>query len=110
MRILLDHCVDYRFKKFLPDHEVQSTKDFGWETLSNGKLLAAAEEAGFDVFLTIDKNLRHQQNLGKLNLAVITLSSRFTALEDIGQLAPMVSSLLDSGITPGTGYVITEDS
>ena len=55
MRILLDHCVDIRFKKELPGHDVSHTKEMGWEQLSNGKLLTATEENSFDIFLTVDK-------------------------------------------------------
>jgi hypothetical protein len=106
MRVLLDHCVDYRFKNYLIGHDVQATKELGLERLANGKLLAAAEERGFQVFVTTDKNLRHQQNISKLNLAVITLASRFTGLEDIEPLAPAVLQLLDQAVGPGTDNVV----
>jgi hypothetical protein len=36
----------------------------GWAEFTNGKLLSAAEEAGFDVMVTVDQNIRYQQNLG----------------------------------------------
>ena len=45
----------------------------GWATLTNGEFLAAAEKAGFDVLVTTDKNLRHQQNLARLSLGVLVL-------------------------------------
>ena len=51
MRILLDNCVDIRFARLITDHEVKHTIDFGWNELTNGKLLTAAEDAGFDVLL-----------------------------------------------------------
>jgi hypothetical protein len=34
----------------------------GWADLDNGRLLLAAEES-FDLFLTVDTNIRYQQNL-----------------------------------------------
>jgi hypothetical protein len=43
--------------------------------LSNGDLLAEAERAGFDVFLTADKNIRYQQNLAGRKIAVVVLST-----------------------------------
>jgi len=49
-------------------------KDCGWDTLSNGDLLAEAERAGFDVFLTADKNIQYQQNLAGRRIAVVVLS------------------------------------
>jgi hypothetical protein len=43
----------------------------GWARLTNGTLLKAAEEAAFEVFVTTDKNLKHQQNLGLRQIAII---------------------------------------
>jgi hypothetical protein len=51
------------------------TKDLGWDTLSNGELLRAAEEAAFEVFLTTDKNIRYQQNLADLVIAIVVLGN-----------------------------------
>ena len=39
----------------------------------NGVLIAAAEQAGFDVLVTTDKNLRYQQNLTKRRIAIVEL-------------------------------------
>lgn len=47
----------------------------GWDTLSNGALLQAAEEAGFDLLLTTDKNIRYQQNLTGRRLAIVVLGN-----------------------------------
>lgn len=47
----------------------------GWSTLQNGELLSAAEAAGFEVFVTTDKNLRYQQNLTNRKIALIVLST-----------------------------------
>ena len=106
MRILLDHCVDIRFKGLLAVYDVSHTKELGWEKLSNGELLSAAETEGFEVFLTTDKNLRFQQNFSKRQLALVTLGSLFTGLDDIAPLAPKVLRLLSAGIEPGTSTVV----
>jgi hypothetical protein len=45
------------------------------DRLSNGDLLAEAERAGFDILLTADKNIRHQQNLSGRRLAIVVLST-----------------------------------
>jgi hypothetical protein len=47
----------------------------GWERLSNGALLEAAETAGFEVFVTADKNIRYRQNLAARKIAVVTLGN-----------------------------------
>ncbi|MDQ6626673.1 MAG: hypothetical protein M3Y69_11155, partial [Verrucomicrobiota bacterium] len=44
----------------------------GWSELSNGDLLAKAEEQ-FDVLVTTDKQLRYQQNLTGRRIAIMVL-------------------------------------
>lgn len=65
----------------LVNHQCRSVCEAGWAGLSNGKLLEKAQ-AGFEVFLTGDRNLRFQQNLSHLSLAVIVLEARSTRLAD----------------------------
>ena len=74
MRILFDHGTPAPLAVFLAGHSVAQAKDQGWDTLSNGELLTAAEEAGFDLFLTTDKNIRNQQNLEGRRIAIVVLS------------------------------------
>ena len=54
-------------------HDVDVAEERGWATLVNGALLDRAEEAGYEVVITADKNIAHQQNLGRRNLALIVL-------------------------------------
>ena len=58
MLILFDHGTPAPLRLSLTGHTVRRTQDMGWDTLTNGELLTAAEEAGFDLFLTTDKNIR----------------------------------------------------
>ena len=58
----------------LQGHIVKKARAQGWDTLSNGDLLNAAEEAGFEVLLTTDTNLPHQQNLKGRKLAIVVIS------------------------------------
>jgi hypothetical protein len=55
MRILVEECIDERFRNSFPDHDCQTARYAGLTGLKNGDLLAAAETAGFDVFLTVDQ-------------------------------------------------------
>lgn len=64
----------------------------GWATLRNGELLAAAEAAGFDVFVTADKNMRDQQNLSTRRIAIIELPTNRLSL--LLFLAPAVVDAL----------------
>ncbi len=88
MKILLDHCLPRRLHRALPTHTVKTTADQGWDRLRNGKLLVAAA-IDFDVFITIDKNLKHQQNLATLPIAVIVLA-KSNRLADLLPFAPLI--------------------
>jgi hypothetical protein len=71
MLILFDHVTPRGIARFLPGHTVTKAKERGWDTLTNGNLLAEAERAGFDVLLTADKNMRYQQNLAGRRIALV---------------------------------------
>jgi hypothetical protein len=64
-----------------------------WTGKKNGELLRLAEQE-FDVFVTMDKNLEHQQNLGALNMAVIVLRARSNAYSVVAPLIPRVNEVL----------------
>jgi Domain of unknown function (DUF5615) len=75
MRILFDHGTPAPLIPFLVGHTVTKAKDAGWDRLANGELLKAAEEAGFEVLITTDKNMVTQQNLKGLAIAVVVLGN-----------------------------------
>lgn len=62
-RILFDQGVPRGLAASLRAHEVTKARELGWEETSNGALLRLAEDAGFQLLLTTDKNVRYQQNL-----------------------------------------------
>jgi predicted nuclease of predicted toxin-antitoxin system len=73
MRILFDQGVPLPLKSWLTSHEVETARKRGWSEFLNGDLLAAAEAAGFDLFITTDQNLRHQLDLSQFPIAVLVL-------------------------------------
>jgi hypothetical protein len=73
MRVLFDKSAPYGLALHLSEHVVTKAADLGWGRLENGELIAAAEEAGFDLFLTADKNLCYQQNLFGRRIAIVVL-------------------------------------
>src|SRR5580693_5938000 len=75
MLILFDHVTPAGIARFLKGHIVTKAKDLGWDRLSNGELLAKAEQAGFEVFVTADKNMRYQQNFTGRRIAIVVLSA-----------------------------------
>jgi predicted nuclease of predicted toxin-antitoxin system len=75
MRILFDHGTPAPLQSFLKMHTVSEAKDMGWDRLSNGELLRAAEDASFDLLLTTDKNIAYQQNLKGRKIAILVLGN-----------------------------------
>lgn len=75
MRILFDHGTPAPLISFLVGHIVTKAKDAGWDRLVNGALLKAAEEAGFQVLVTTDKNMVAQQNLKSPAIAIVVLGN-----------------------------------
>ena len=86
----LDECVDWRLSRALVGHDARTARQMGWASIKNGELLALASER-FDVFVTVDRNLRHQQNIRALPIAIIVLHAKTNRLAD---LLPLVSNLL----------------
>jgi hypothetical protein len=75
MLVLFDQGTPVPIRPFLREHTVQTAAQRGWDTLKNGELLKAAEDAGFDVLVTPDKNIRYQQNLTVRKIAIVVLGN-----------------------------------
>lgn len=74
MRVLFDNGTPRGVAAALIGHVVEEARSRGWDTLKNGELLNAAEAAGFEVFITTDRNIKHQQNLIGRRIAIVILS------------------------------------
>jgi predicted nuclease of predicted toxin-antitoxin system len=92
VKILLDECTPHVLKRLLTGFDIKTVQDQGWSGITNGVLLRLAE-AQFDVLITSDQNLKHQQNLVKQQLAVIQLPTNQVPL--IVKLAPKVQATLE---------------
>ncbi len=106
MRVLLDECLPRRLRTHLVGHDVQTVQSMGWSGKKNGELLELAAEAGFEVFLTADQNLRYQQNLASGSIAVISLVAGGIRLQDLLPLIPAALTALLS-IGPGEFVEVT---
>ncbi len=73
MRILFDQGTPVPLRDHLPNHAIETAYERGWDQLSNGDLLAAAESNGFELFITTDQNLRYQQNLTARKITILVL-------------------------------------
>src|SRR5207249_9837313 len=83
MRILIDECIDRRLRDFLAGHECQTARYAGFGGLENGALLTAAENAKFDVLMTVDRGIEFQQDLGHRNIAILILCAKSIRLKDL---------------------------
>jgi len=81
-------------------HDVRTVIECGWAGTSNGKLLALAASS-FDVLLTADRNIKHQQNLKTLPIAVVVLATPDGLLTSFQQLLPSLLAEL-STLAPRT--------
>lgn len=75
MRVLFDHNVPHGLRRFLPGHYVRNAAEMDWAWLSNGLLLKAAEDQGFDVMVTCDQSIYYQQNLKARSIALVVLTT-----------------------------------
>ncbi|MBS1833269.1 MAG: hypothetical protein JST65_11170 [Acidobacteria bacterium] len=100
MKVLLDECITHRLRSFLVVHDCQSANYAGFSGLRNGNLLAAAEAAGFDVIVTLDKGIAFQQSLEKHRIAMIVLRAPSSALVSLKPLVPKLLEAL-SVVQPG---------
>ena len=91
MKILLDECLPIDFRHHLPGHEVHTAEWAGFKSLKNGKLLEEAETAGYQVFLTVDRAVPHQQNFVQRRISVLVVRARTNQMED---LLPAVGGIL----------------
>jgi hypothetical protein len=73
MLILFDNGTPRGLARFLTGHSVEEARTRGWEELANGDLIDAAEQAGFQIMVTTDKNIRYQQNLEARRIALVVL-------------------------------------
>jgi len=95
VRILLDESLPRPIARLLPEHEVRTVGEMGWTGVRNGELLQLAAD-DFDVFLTADQNLEHQQNRGALPIAVVVLVAPTNRIESLRPLIPALRRALDT--------------
>lgn len=100
MRILFDNNVPVGVRRFLTGHEVRTLVEMNWPPqLENGELLKAAEAAAFEVMVTSDQNIRHQQNLTSRKLALVVLGSNIWPI--VRNHGAMIAAKIDAA-TPGS--------
>jgi hypothetical protein len=76
MKILFDNGTPRPIARCLIGHEVTYARRIGWHELENGERIRRAEEAGYDVLLSTDKNIQYQQNLSDRKIALVVLGNQ----------------------------------
>jgi hypothetical protein len=71
-RILLDNCVPQRLAAALDGFDVAAVVDIGWARLTDRELLDAMT-GHYDVLITVDRSIRHQQRIHDRPIAVVVL-------------------------------------
>lgn len=99
MLIVFDQATPVPIRPYLEGHTVRTAAQEGWDMLRNGELLNAAEEAGFDLLLTTDKNIRYQQNLTGRKIAIVVLGQ-----QQWPRLRPHIQRVVEAvnAATPGS--------
>ena len=93
MRVRLDESLPRPFVTLLSGHDVRTVTAVGRSGKENGELLQLAADS-FDVLLTADRNLEHQQNLTTLPISVVVLVDPTNRLESLAPLVPELLELL----------------
>jgi predicted nuclease of predicted toxin-antitoxin system len=89
MRLLIDECVHERLRLLFSHHDCQTARFANLAGLKNGRLLQAAEDAGFDVLITVDQSIPDQQNLTGRRISLVILCGPTNRLRDLEPLVPL---------------------
>ena len=100
MKILLDECLPLDFRHSFPEHDAHTVLWADFKSKKNGELLRAAEQAGYDVLVTVDQGIPHQQPSSSRRLSIILIRAQTNQLEDLLPIVNANPSALNT-ITPG---------
>jgi hypothetical protein len=103
MRLLIDECVPRPVKAEFSGYGVWTVAEMGWTGKKNGELLELMSDDGFDVLITVDQSIRHQQNLQAMGVSVLVLIAATNRADDLVPLVPAAEAAL---MTIQTGDVV----
>lgn len=75
MKILFDHGTPKPLRGHLHGHLVDTAWELEWGSLGNGELIDRADQEGYEVLITTDQSIGHQQNLAGRRLSIVVLLS-----------------------------------
>lgn len=104
MKILFDQGTPVPLRRYLPGHTIDTAYEKGWSALTNGDLLKIAEQEGYELLVTTDRNLRYQQNLTTRQIAIVVLLS--TSWPRIQRQTNRVQALVEA-VGPGEYHEVS---
>jgi len=110
MKILIDECLPVALAGHLTTlgHDCQTVRQAGFGSKKNGELLALAE-GQWDLLLTSDRNIKHQQSMAGRRLSIVILCAKTNLLRDLLPLMPACNQALlsiDAGQVVEVEYVV----
>jgi hypothetical protein len=106
-RVLFDENMPRKLRRDLPEFSIRTAQEEGWSAFKNGELLQRAS-AAFDVLVTIDQRMRHQQNMAKLTIGVVAIEIPDTRIVYLRALVPQLREAIER-VRPGEVLVVTGD-
>lgn len=103
-RVLFDEDVPRQLRRDLAEFAIRTVQEQGWSSVQNGELLRRASQE-YDVLVTADKNLQHQQNLGSFKVGVVVLGTTDTRLPRLRSVLSELRSAI-ARVAPGEVIVI----
>jgi len=98
-RVLFDEGVPVGIRASLVGFKIDTAAEAGWAGMANGDLIAAAEQAGYEILVTTDRNLRYQNNLTSRLISLVVLgTTQWPAIRP--HVALVYQAVLD--VTPGS--------
>ncbi|MBL0341865.1 MAG: DUF5615 family PIN-like protein [Bacteroidetes bacterium] len=101
MKLLLDENLPKRLKNDFSEFHIFTISEKSWNGKTNGELLKLMIENNFDVLLTFDKNLQHQQNFNKYTVSILVLNSKDNSYQSMKKLVPKIKDTLSKKLIPG---------
>jgi hypothetical protein len=107
-RVLFDEDVPRQLRRDLPEFQIRTVQEEGWSSVKNGALLRCSSPT-FDVFVTADKRLRHQQNISQYQIGVVVLGTFDVRLPRLQQILPELRVAIRD-VQPGMVIVVGESA
>lgn len=103
--MLLDENLPKRLKLDFTEHKIYTVRDKGWQSTKNGELLKLMLQEGFDMLITFDRNLKHQQNFAKYPIAVLVLNAVGNSCAELQPLVPAIKQQLNEPLIIGATII-----